>query len=91
MLLIVRFSDIVRYHLLTPSMPTSAYLGSVGRGDLVGSDSLMSPKRDPRAPVKPSAEDLREHRGYLELAALVLKRGSLGECRIDQSGRTPPT
>ena len=39
---------------------------------------LMSAKRDPRAPVKLSPGDLGKHKGYPELAALVLERDSLG-------------
>ena len=39
---------------------------------------LMNTKRDPCAPVKLSPGDLREHKGYPKLAALVLEGGNLG-------------
>ena len=44
----------------------------------MGTVGLMSAKRDPRAPVKLSPGDLREHKDYPKLAAMVLERDSLG-------------
>ena len=44
----------------------------------MGTVGLMSAKRDPRAPVKLSPGDLREHKDYPKLAAMVLEGDSLG-------------
>ena len=75
-------ADVFRRHYLHQTVKVdtqSAYLGSVDRGDLVGTVGLMSAKRDPRAPAKLSPGDLREHKDYPKLAAIVLGRDSLGE------------
>ena len=74
-------ADVFRRHYLHQTVKVdtqSAYLGSVDRGDLVGTVDLMSAKRDPRAPVKLSPEDLREYKDYPKLAAIVLERDRLG-------------
>ena len=74
-------ADVFRRHYLHQTVKVdtqSAYLGSLDRGDLVKTVGLMSAKRDPRAPVKLSPGDLGKHKGYPELAALVLERDSLG-------------
>ncbi|RPB01468.1 hypothetical protein L873DRAFT_1647896, partial [Choiromyces venosus 120613-1] len=74
-------ADVFRRHCLHQTIKVdtqSAYLGSVDRGDLVGTVGLMSPKRDPRAPVKLSLGHLMELKDYSKLAALVLQRDSLG-------------
>ena len=50
----------------------------------MGTVGLMSAKRDPRAPVKLSPGDLREHKDYPKLAAMVLERDSLrGELKME--------
>ena len=74
----------------------SAYPGTVNRDNLVKSVSLMSNMKDPRAPVKLSAEELESHRGPPELAAFLLERSCLiatprTECKVGQSSRNPST
>ncbi|RPB05263.1 hypothetical protein L873DRAFT_959845 [Choiromyces venosus 120613-1] len=56
-------ADVSRRHYLHQTVKVdtqSTYLGSVGRGNLVGTVGLMNAKRDPRVPVKLSPGDLRE-------------------------------
>ena len=60
-------ADVFRRHQTVKVDTQSAYLGSVDRGDLVGTVGSMSAKRDPRAPVKLSPGDLGEHKGYVHL------------------------
>ena len=84
-------TDVFRRHYLHQTVKVdtqSAYLGSVDRGDLVGTVGLMSAKRDPRAPVKLSPGDLREHKDYPKLAAIVLERDSLGGDSRWNAGRS---
>ena len=70
----------------------STYLGTVNRSDLIKSVGLMSKKRDPRAPVKISSEELEGHRNHPELAALLLEWDRLTtslrtECRSAKAAK----
>ena len=76
-------ADVFRRHYLHQTINVdsqSAYLGSVGRGDLLNTVQLglTSAKTNPRAPIKFSPGNLREHKGYPKQAKLVLERDSLG-------------
>ena len=73
-------ADVFRRHYMHQTVKVdtqSAYLGTVNQSDLIKSVGLMSKKRDPRAPVKLSAEELESHRDHPELAALLLQRSRL--------------
>ena len=49
-------------HQTSKADTQSAYLGITSRADLIKAVGLMSNKRDPRAPIKPDAEDLENKR-----------------------------
>ena len=71
----------------------SAYLGTVSRGDLIKSVGVMGNRRDPRAPIKLSAEELKSHQNHHELAVLLLERSRLAttlrtECRSIEAAET---
>ena len=84
-------ADVFRRHYMHQTVKVdtqSAYLGTTSRADLIKTVGLMSNKRDPRAPVKPGAEDLEDEilENHPELSALVIERKRLktilkAECR----------
>jgi hypothetical protein len=64
-------ADVFRRHYLHQVVKVdtqSAYLGTVNRSDLVATVGLMNANRDPRAPVKLSTGDLKQHKSYQKLA-----------------------
>ena len=89
-------ADVFRRHYMHQTVKVdtqSAYLGTVNRSDLIKSVGLMSKKRDPRAPVQLSAEELGSCLDSPELAALLLERDRLTatlrtECRSVKAAET---
>ena len=74
-------ADVFRRHYMHQTVKVdtqSAYLGITNRGDLIKTVSLMSNKRDPRAPVKLDAEDFKKRQfANRDLSTLIVERNRL--------------
>ena len=90
-------ADVFRRHYMHQTVKVdtqNAYLGTTNRGDLIKTVGLMSNKRDPRAPVKLGAENLKTRQlENPELTALIVRQNRLvdtlkAECGTVKEVRT---